>query len=142
MCNTARIASIAPAAICEESGWGYARGSLQILSRKFRPELDPQCSVYTIVYMATIATTKAAKWGNSIGVRLPLRAAARAGITEGMELSVEATEKQVTLTPAKRKKSARAPRLSLDKLIANIRPENLNRDDEWLSMKPVGKEIW
>ena len=91
--------------------------------------------------MTTIATTKAAKWGNSIGVRLPLRAAARAGIAEGTELSVEANEKYVTLTPARSKKKIRAARFSLDALIANVRPENLNRDDEWLNAPSVGKEI-
>lgn len=89
-----------------------------------------------------MATTKASKWGNSIGVRLPVRAAARAGIVEGTVLSVEATEKSVTLAPAKRVKADRIPRYSLKKLLRGITPENLNRDDEWLNAEPVGRELW
>ena len=87
-------------------------------------------------------TTKVSKWGNSLGIRLPARSAARAGISDETILIVESTEGVMTLKPTRSKKPARASRLSLDTLIANIRPANLNRDDEWLNMPSVGKEIW
>ncbi len=31
---------------------------------------------------------------------------------------------------------------SINDLIARMTPETLNRDDEWLNMPSVGKEIW
>ena len=87
-------------------------------------------------------TTKVSKWGNSLGIRLPARSAARAGITDDTVLTVESGPETLTLRPVRERKKPRSSRFSLDALIANIRPANLNRDDEWLNMKSVGKEIW
>ena len=86
-------------------------------------------------------TTKVSKWGNSLGIRLPARSAARAGISDDTILTVESTAETVTLRPVRKQRKPRASRFSLDALIANVRPGNLNRDDEWLNAPPVGKEI-
>ncbi|OGG53368.1 hypothetical protein A2851_00110 [Candidatus Kaiserbacteria bacterium RIFCSPHIGHO2_01_FULL_53_29] len=83
--------------------------------------------------------TRAAKWGNSIGVRLSARVAARAGITEHTEITVEAKENSIVLSPIKTK-NIRATRRSLKTLLKNVRPRLTAEDKEWLDMKPVGRE--
>ena len=101
--------------------------------------LDGIAEVYTIVYMSykEKEMTKASKWGNSLGVRLPARSAARAGISNETILSVESSNDVVIL----RKVPQRKPR-TLKELLKRVRPARDKEAAEWLTMKPVGKEVW
>ncbi|MBI3707305.1 MAG: AbrB/MazE/SpoVT family DNA-binding domain-containing protein [Proteobacteria bacterium] len=73
-----------------------------------------------------------AKWGNSLGVRLPRDVAARAGLAAGAGVEIEATrDGRIVITPARR-------RLTLDELLAGMTPEREHRlDDDG----PRGEEL-
>lgn len=76
---------------------------------------------------------KACKWGNSLAVRIPRDAAARAGIEPGDNLSVSAAPGKITIT--KRRKVYR-----IEDLIERMTPENQPELIDWGS--PRGKEFW
>lgn len=80
--------------------------------------------------------TRVTQWGNSLGVRIPKGIAERAGVSQEELVEIEAEKGKITLTRVSKK------RLTIDERIAAITPENLNRDEEWLNMPPVGKEVW
>ena len=72
------------------------------------------------------------KWGNSLGLRVPKDIAARAGLTEGARVDIEATEDgRVVISRARR-------RFTLQELLAGMTPEREHRleDDA-----PRGDEI-
>lgn len=57
------------------------------------------------------------KWGNSLGVRVPRELAARAGLTEGMRVDIEADDKgRLVITRISR-------RFSMEELLAGMTPE-------------------
>jgi antitoxin MazE len=73
-----------------------------------------------------------AKWGNSLGVRVPRDVAARAGLTAGARVDIEATrDGRIVITRARR-------RFTLDELLAGMTPEREHAldDDE-----PRGQEL-
>lgn len=71
------------------------------------------------------------KWGNSLAVRIPKSVAETAGLQEGCELDMTATDTEVRL---KRRE------YSLESLLQNVTPENLHSEVEW--GEPIGKEVW
>lgn len=75
--------------------------------------------------------TQAAKWGNSLAVRLPKTLASQLGIQEGTSLEISIHTDKLMI---------KKPSLSLDDLVAGITPENLH--DETMASPPVGREIW
>ncbi|KKW19963.1 MAG: SpoVT/AbrB family protein [Parcubacteria group bacterium GW2011_GWA2_51_10] len=83
-------------------------------------------------------TTKVSRWGNSLGIRLPARSAARAGISDDTILTVESNADAVTLRPIRERKKSR----TLKALLKHVRPIRDREAVEWLAMRPVGKEIW
>jgi antitoxin MazE len=73
-----------------------------------------------------------AKWGNSLGLRIPRDVAARAGLREGMRVDIEAAEDgRLIVTRPKR-------RFTLDELIAQMTLEREHRLEE---DHPVGGEM-
>jgi antitoxin MazE len=73
-----------------------------------------------------------AKWGNSLGLRVPRDIAARVGLTEGARVDVEASEDgRIIITRSRR-------RFTLDELLAGMTPdkEHAPTDDA-----PRGEEI-
>jgi antitoxin MazE len=73
-----------------------------------------------------------AKWGNSLGLRVPRDIAARLGLTEGARVDVEASEDgRIIITRSRR-------RFTLDELLAGLTPdkEHPSTDDA-----PRGEEI-
>lgn len=58
-----------------------------------------------------------AKWGNSLGVRVPRDVAARAGLTEGARVDIEAVEDGRIIISRSRR------RFTLDELLAGMTPE-------------------
>jgi antitoxin MazE len=73
-----------------------------------------------------------AKWGNSLGLRVPRDVAARVGLTEGTRVDVEASDDgRIIITRSRR-------RFTLDELLAEMTPdrEHVLEDDG-----PHGEEI-
>ena len=57
------------------------------------------------------------RWGNSLGLRVPRDVAARAGLTEGARVDIEASDDgRIIVTRSRR-------RFALDELLAGMKPE-------------------
>ncbi len=72
-----------------------------------------------------------AKWGNSLGLRVPRDLAARIGLTEGTRVDVEARGDRLVVTKSNR-------RFTLDELLAGMTPERQHRAED---DAPRGDEI-
>ncbi len=79
-------------------------------------------------------TSSVKKWGNSLAVRIPTVVAQDLGLSENSSVQIFSDGNIATIKPKKRKK------VSLDKLVAAITPDNLHKEVNW--GKPVGREIW
>jgi antitoxin component of MazEF toxin-antitoxin module len=80
------------------------------------------------------------KWGNSLGVRIPKNIAETGRLKVDQEVSIEAVDGKIIITPL-----AQVKEYSLKELLNNCPPDSLAFDDEdraWLNDKPVGKEVW
>ena len=78
-------------------------------------------------------TQKAAKWGNSLAVRIPQDAAIRAGIEAGDSLSVSAAPGKITISKRRRV-------YTIEDLLEKMTPENQPEVVDW--GPPRGKEFW
>lgn len=79
------------------------------------------------------------KWGNSLGVRIPKNIADSGKLKVDQEVSVEAIEGKIVITPL-----IQAREYSLSELLNQCPEESLTLDDEdhaWLNAEPVGKEF-
>ena len=74
-----------------------------------------------------------AKWGNSLGVRIPRAIAKKVGLDEGANVEVRVSGRNLVLAPAHRE-------YSLQELVAGITPKNRHRETNWGA--PVGNEYW
>lgn len=73
-----------------------------------------------------------AKWGNSLGLRVPRDIAARVGLTEGARVDIEASDDgRIIITRSRR-------RFTLDELLAGMTPE---REHKLEDDGPQGEEI-
>ena len=73
-----------------------------------------------------------AKWGNSLGLRVPRDIAARLGLTEGARVDVEASEDgRIIITRSRR-------RFTLDELLAGMTPD---KEHPSIDDAPRGEEI-
>ena len=79
-------------------------------------------------------TSNVKKWGNSLAVRIPAAVAQDLGLSENSSVQIISDGSVATIRPKKHKK------VSLDKLVAAITPDNLHEEVDW--GHPVGKEIW
>jgi len=77
---------------------------------------------------------KVQKWGDSLAVRIPKALAEAAGLEVSSEVELRVENGCLKIYPP------RAPRHTLEALVAQITPEN--RHEEWDIGPPVGKEIW
>jgi antitoxin MazE len=75
--------------------------------------------------------TKIAKWGNSLGVRIPRMLAASVGIEENTPVEVSAQQESIVVKPVKHK-------CSLRELTAKITPDNRHEETDW--GQATGKE--
>ena len=73
------------------------------------------------------------KWGNSLGVRIPLPVANEVGFTVGTIVNVEVVDNKVVISPAKKE-------YQLDELLVGVTPELIGGEYDW--GKPVGLEVW
>ena len=81
--------------------------------------------------MAT--TTQIAKWGNSLGLRLPKSVAREAQVDEGDTVDVSVDNGAIVIRPSR-------PRYSLEQLVSRITPKNRHRESDWGT--PAGDEAW
>lgn len=73
-----------------------------------------------------------AKWGNSLGVRVPRDVAARVGLTEGMRVDIDAApDGRIIISRSRR-------RFTLDELLVGMTPE---REHALEDDGPKGEEI-
>ena len=73
-----------------------------------------------------------AKWGNSLGLRVPRDIAARVGLTEGARVDIDTSEDgRIIVTRSRR-------RFTLDELIAQMTPE---REHPLEDDSPLGGEM-
>jgi antitoxin MazE len=82
--------------------------------------------------MAT--STQIAKWGNSLGLRLPKSIALEAQLEEGDTVHVSVMDGAIVVRSAR-------PTYSLDTLVAKITPRNRHGESDW-GPRPVGHELW
>jgi len=80
--------------------------------------------------------TKVQKWGNSQGVRFPLRLLEEANIAVGDEVDVTVREGQIIVTPSQRVRG----RYRLEDLVAQMPEDYEPREEDW--GPPVGRETW
>lgn len=73
------------------------------------------------------------KWGNSLAVRIPKTILEQAEMDEGEDLHLSVKAGRIAIEKAK-------PKLTLEKLLAGICPENLHGEQDW--GQPLGNEIW
>ncbi len=78
-------------------------------------------------------STQIAKWGNSLGLRLPKAVALEARIAEGDTVEVSVRDGEIVIRAAR-------PAYSLLELVDQITPENRHGESDW--GKPAGREQW
>jgi antitoxin MazE len=79
------------------------------------------------------ATTQIAKWGNSLGLRLPKSVAVEAQVDEGDTVVVSVKNGAIVIRPSR-------PTYSLEQLVAKITPRNRHDESDWGAA--VGGEAW
>jgi antitoxin MazE len=77
---------------------------------------------------------KIAKWGNSLGIRIPKQLADQVQLQEGDEIEISAAENQLIVTPLKRKK------YTLEELLEGMGEDNLHSEIDW--GEAMGREQW
>ena len=84
------------------------------------------------IYMAT--STQIAKWGNSLGLRLPKSVAREAQLDEGDTVDVSVKDGAIVVRSAR-------PTYSIETLVSKMTPRNRHKESDW-GTKPVGRELW
>jgi len=75
-----------------------------------------------------------AKWGNSLGVRIPSAIAKQIDLREGMQVEVSIVDGKLVIQPEQRKK------YTLDELLEGMTAEHCHAEVEMGA--PVGNEVW
>jgi antitoxin MazE len=65
-----------------------------------------------------------ARWGNSLGVRLPKELAVRLGIAEGSRVEMQAEQDRIVISVAR-------PVYTLDELLVGTTPEAMHEAFDW-----------
>jgi antitoxin MazE len=73
-----------------------------------------------------------ARWGNSLGLRIPKDIAARTGLREGARVDIEAQGDRIVITPARR-------RYELADLLRGVTPQAMREAFDW--GPDTGREI-
>ncbi|HHW42147.1 MAG TPA: AbrB/MazE/SpoVT family DNA-binding domain-containing protein [Syntrophomonadaceae bacterium] len=71
------------------------------------------------------------KWGNSLGIRIPLALAQKIGLKEGTPVDLEAKDDAIII---------RRKRYSLEQLLSQVTPDNIHGEVD--TGPRVGREIW
>jgi antitoxin MazE len=65
-----------------------------------------------------------ARWGNSLGLRIPKEVAREAGLAEGMRVEVAAEDGRVVISRTR-------PRYRLEELLEGMTPEDMHAAFDW-----------
>lgn len=65
-----------------------------------------------------------ARWGNSLGVRIPKEIAGRAGLAEGSRVEIAMSRGQIVLSPAQ-------PKYRLKDLLRGMSPAKMHKAFDW-----------
>jgi antitoxin MazE len=65
-----------------------------------------------------------ARWGNSLGVRVPKDIAAKVGLNEGAAVEIEARGSRIVISPARRT-------YTLDELLVGMTPDAMHDAFDW-----------
>jgi antitoxin MazE len=65
-----------------------------------------------------------ARWGNSLGVRIPSDIAGRVGLTDGDTVEIEAKGDRVVISPTR-------PRYQLEELLDGMTPKEVRKAFDW-----------
>ena len=76
---------------------------------------------------------RVAKWGNSLGVRIPQAVAREVGLGEGTHVEIKVSGRNLVLVPARRE-------YTLSELVEGITSKNRHGEAEWGA--PAGNESW
>lgn len=82
----------------------------------------------------SMATTRLAKWGNSLALRIPKSLAEDAQLEEGDPVNVSVAGDGSLVVRTSRR------RYNLKRLVSRITAKNRHEETDW--GKPVGREIW
>ncbi len=77
--------------------------------------------------------TRIAKWGNSLGLRIPKAFIADAGLADGDEVEISLEGGRIVITPVGKD-------YGLGELVDGITRENRHDERDW--GPPVGNEVW
>ena len=72
------------------------------------------------------------KWGNSLGVRIPIGITKELSLENGSIVDIAENENQIVIKPIKKK--------SLAELLSKVTDENIHNEFDF--GRPVGKELW
>ena len=78
--------------------------------------------------------TRAQKWGNSLGIRIPKALAQEVDVSEDSEVEILAQDGKIVISPIKKKSP------SLRQLLSRVTPANLHGEMD--AGPAVGKEAW
>ncbi len=78
-------------------------------------------------------TTRIAKWGNSLGLRLPKSVTQEAQLDEGDKVDVSVRAGAIVIRPSR-------PTYSLEELVSRITAANRHDESDWGA--PQGRETW
>ncbi len=78
-------------------------------------------------------TIKIARWGNSLGIRIPKQIAEQVQLNEGDEIEISTDENRLILIPQKKK-------YTLEELLDGMTDEHLHSEVDW--GESVGREQW
>lgn len=67
---------------------------------------------------------RVAKWGNSLGVRVPKDIAAKVGLKEGAVVEIDAKDGRIVISPSRRT-------YALDELMVGMNPEAMRKAFDW-----------
>src|ERR1035437_693766 len=100
------------------------------------PTTLPRATAASIFFVDTEATVRAfiRKWGNSLALRIPKAFAADANFGDGTPVELTLVDGRLIAAPV------RAPRVSLRRLLARVRREQLHEETAWGAR--AGKEPW
>ncbi len=80
--------------------------------------------------------TKVQKWGNSQGVRVPLRLLEEVKISIGDEVDVTVQKGQLVVSPSQRIRG----KYRLEELLRRMPDDFVATEEEWGG--PMGREVW
>lgn len=73
------------------------------------------------------------KWGNSLGILVPLSMAKDLGLTPDCAITLEVQSGQLIVRPMPKK-------YNLNELLEKVTPDNVHPETDWGG--PIGKEAW